>query len=209
MVAASSVAATLALALPASATTVKVLPGQNLSQIAAHYGTTVSALASANGIANPNIVVSGSNLTIPSAGASTTTSTPPATSSAVIQSGDTLTAIAAHYGTTVAAIVSANGIADPNNVAIGTHLTIPSAGASTSTSTPPATSSAVIQAGDTLTAIAAHYGTTVAAIVSANGIADPNNVAIGTHLTIPSAGRRTTTSTPPATRRRSSRRVTR
>jgi N-acetylmuramoyl-L-alanine amidase len=50
---------------PTGATIVVVAPGQSLTAIAARYGTTVSALAHANGLANPNHVLAGSKLVIP------------------------------------------------------------------------------------------------------------------------------------------------
>lgn len=45
-----------------------------------------------------------------------------------IKSGDTLTAIARKYGTTVSALVAANGIADPNKIYAGSSLKIPTSG---------------------------------------------------------------------------------
>ncbi|HUI02903.1 MAG TPA: LysM peptidoglycan-binding domain-containing protein [Acidimicrobiales bacterium] len=106
-----------------------------------------------------------------------------------VQPGDTLTAIAARWHTTVAALVAANHIADPNEVAAGTALQVPSAPspvATTAAGTPgPATGSVVVRRGDTLSAIAARWHTTVAALVAANHIADPNEVAAGTRLTLP------------------------
>jgi LysM repeat protein len=42
-----------------------------------------------------------------------------------------------------------------------------------------------VKAGDTLYAIAIRYGTTVAAIASANNISDPNNISVGKVLIIP------------------------
>lgn len=43
----------------------------------------------------------------------------------IIQPGDTLTSIAARLGTTVAALASANGIADPNVISAGQMLVVP------------------------------------------------------------------------------------
>jgi LysM repeat protein len=43
----------------------------------------------------------------------------------------------------------------------------------------------VIQAGDTLTSVAARYGSTVEAIVAANGLSDPNAVEVGQEIVIP------------------------
>ena len=42
-----------------------------------------------------------------------------------VQPGDTLSAIAARFGTTADAISQANGIADPNEIEVGQHLNIP------------------------------------------------------------------------------------
>lgn len=58
--------------------------GDTLSAIAARYGTSVSALAAANGITNPNLIVAGKALNIPSAapavaGASASNPAPAAT----------------------------------------------------------------------------------------------------------------------------------
>ena len=46
--------------------------GQTLASIAARYGVTASAIASANGIVNSNLIYVGQKLTIPAGGASTT-----------------------------------------------------------------------------------------------------------------------------------------
>ena len=43
----------------------------------------------------------------------------------VVVPGDTLTAIAAHYGVPVSAIQEANGIPDPGLIIVGQHLVIP------------------------------------------------------------------------------------
>ena len=54
----------------------------------------------------------------------------------------------------------------------------------------------VVQAGDTLTAIALQFGTTVQALVTLNNIANPNLIYVGQVLQIPGGG---TGGTPPAT----------
>lgn len=52
--------------------------GDTLSKIAAQYGTTVSALAAANGITNPNLIIAGKSLVIPSGSPVAAPSTPAA-----------------------------------------------------------------------------------------------------------------------------------
>ena len=52
--------------------------GQNLASIAARYGVTAAAVASANGIRNANLIYVGQRLTIPAAGTTTTAPAKPA-----------------------------------------------------------------------------------------------------------------------------------
>lgn len=47
------------------ATSYKVQPGDNLASIASRFGTTPAALAKANGITNPNLIVIGTVLSVP------------------------------------------------------------------------------------------------------------------------------------------------
>lgn len=101
--------------------------------------------------------------------------------------GDTLSAIAARSGTTVAALVAANGIANPNRVVAGRRLTVPAAGTA-SPSGASAGGSYRVRSGDTLGAIAARSGTSVAAIVALNGLANPNRIAAGRVLRLPAGG---------------------
>jgi LysM repeat protein len=108
----------------AAATDVKVVQGQTLTEIARAYGTTVAAIAEANDLANPDHILAGSTLQIPSSAASGTSATVPSESSVVVTMGETLSSLAAHYGTTVAALVALNGITNPNHIVAGTQLLI-------------------------------------------------------------------------------------
>jgi LysM repeat protein len=56
-----------------------------------------------------------------------------------VQSGDTLTEIAAAYGLPIQAIMEANGIVDPNMIQAGQILELPLASAIVATSLPPVT----------------------------------------------------------------------
>src|SRR3989304_5142406 len=64
----------------------------------------------------------------------------------VVQPGDTLSAIARRFGTTVAAIASANTLADPDEIVVGRVLFIPTTGPPPSPT--PATTAQVIRRGD-------------------------------------------------------------
>lgn len=95
--------------------------GETLTQIARRYGTTVWAIAQANGIWNVNYIRAGQVLLIPISGP-----TPgPWPRIYTVQPGDTLSAIAWRFGTTVWAIAQANGIWNPNLIYIGQTLYIP------------------------------------------------------------------------------------
>jgi LysM repeat protein len=63
-------------------------------------------------------------------------------SSYTIQSGDTLSAIAKKYGTTVDALAKANGIADVNKIKAGAKITVPSSSTTPATTTPTKTTPA-------------------------------------------------------------------
>ena len=101
--------------------------GETLSQIARVYGVTMTALAQANGIRNPNFIYVGQRLTIPGAAGGNTGSSGGAAASGgvhVVRPGENLSTIAASYGTSVAALAQANGIANPNHIYVGQRLTI-------------------------------------------------------------------------------------
>ena len=96
--------------------------GDTLSSLARRFGTTVSAIAAANGLVNPNLIFAGRFLLIPCPGAPPTP--PPPGCIYVVQPGDTLTRIAARFGTTVFRLVSLNGIANPNLIFAGQCLRV-------------------------------------------------------------------------------------
>lgn len=128
IVAVAAVAGMIGLAWPgaAGATSVRVGPGMNLSQIAHTYGTSVNALVADNGIADPNRVLAGAILQIPVSGTpGSGAATLGGSTTVVVAPGDNLWAIAARFGTTVAALVKLNGITDSNHVLAGTHLLVP------------------------------------------------------------------------------------
>lgn len=107
-----------------------------------------------------------------------------------VKRGDTLSAIAARYHTSVAALASANGIKNVNLIHVGAKLQVPGASTVKPAAQPAAKKNATytVKRGDTLSAIAARYGSSVSAIARASGIANPNLIHVGQKLTIPGAG---------------------
>ncbi len=116
--------------------------------------------------------------------------------------GDTLSAIAQRFGTTVQALMAVNEIADPTLIFAGQDLVIPGEGEGTAE---PASgdgdgdgdggdgdevdgvSSYIVQPGDTASAIAGRFGVTLAALAEANDttIEELGLIFVGQELTLP------------------------
>lgn len=189
-----------AIAVPAAATdrVVVVRVGDTLSEIALRNGVTVAHLMALNPIANPNRIYPGQRLRI-----STDPAVPPVPAAPaltepivhVVRPGEHLTGIAQRYGTTIGAIVKANGIANPSYLRVGQRLAIPGTvapAASPAAAAPPAPIVHVVAAGETLSGIAVRYGTTIRAIARANGIANPSYLRVRQRLAIPGTTATTT-----------------
>jgi LysM repeat protein len=156
--------------------------GENLSLIAMRYGVSTSAIAQANGIANPNFIYAGQRLTIPGASSSPAPQPSGQTTSYVVRSGDTLSAIAYRHGTTVNAIASLNGLVNPNLIYAGQVLKV---SGQAEPAKPTNSCVYVVKAGDYLSRIALSYRTTVWAIAIANNLANPSFIWVGQRLAIP------------------------
>lgn len=97
--------------------TYTVRSGDTLSSIATKFGTSYQALASLNGISNPNLIYDGQALRVNgSASASSVYYT--------VRAGDNLSSIASRYGTSYQSIASLNGLANPNLIFAGQTLKI-------------------------------------------------------------------------------------
>lgn len=110
-----------------------------------------------------------------------------------VKRGETLDGIGRRYGVSVPAIAAANGVRDPQLIRTGRALAIPGPSGPLGAPAPtPATRPAGpaqshrVQPGESLDVVARRYGVGVAALVAANGIANPNFVVSGTVLRIPS-----------------------
>ncbi len=150
----------------------EVRPGDTLSGIAASHGVGMADLLSVNDIANPDLIIIGQSIVIPGENGS-------ADRVHAVASGDTLARIAARYGASASAIARANDLGDPNIIRVGQRLQIPGGGGNGATTT-----FHVVEAGETLSSIAARHGVTVAQIAEANGIADASVIHVGTRLTL-------------------------
>lgn len=170
-----------------------VTAGESLSQIAATYGVGQIDIITANRLPDPNALVAGMELIIPgyspeaaaagAEGEEAAAIDPADLATHTVAAGETLGKIAALYETTVAAIMQANALSDGNNVRTGTVLLIP--GLTQAEALRRSSVEHVVQAGESLSEIAAQYGSTVAAIMEMNLISNPNAVRTGQVLYIP------------------------
>jgi spore germination protein len=135
--------------------------GESLWQISSRYQVTISQVTNLNALENPNQLVVGQALLIPSYDAFHT-----------VRSGEALWSIAQRYGTSADAIVRVNGITNPALIYPGTVLKIPAI-------------RHTVQPGEALWQIARRYGVTVQSIIRANQIQNPNVLYPGTILVIP------------------------
>lgn len=163
----------LGLVTAVSAFTYTVRQGDTLYSISRNTGTTVSELATTNGIANPNMIHVGQQLEIPSN-----------TQAAPVQS-----AAAAAVANSVPIVPSYNEAAAQTHGQTATYH----ANQQPQTTTHYAqTVTYVVQRGDTLYRIAQRFGTSVAAVSQANNIVNVHQIHAGQVLVIP-------TNYPPAT----------
>lgn len=177
----------LVLPVDAQAAGYIVQPGDTLAAIAQRYHVSVHTLARVNGINNLDLVQAGRMLAIPLRVRHFRYQ---------VRWGDTLTAVSARFHLSISAIRSMNPSVGAYLLA-GSWLALCSGcGASSqyavsARSSVPMTSSSgsryVVQPGDSLTAIAARYGTTVSELAAANNIAVPDRVLIGSTLIVPAA----------------------
>jgi membrane-bound lytic murein transglycosylase D len=221
----------------------QVKKGETLSAVASRYHTTVNALMKANNLKSSRKIIVGQTLKIPggyvdtkqttvaSAQPSTapTPSAAPAKKAAApstqvsaqhsstgthrVQKGQTLITIARQYETSVEALAQVNGLKNIRLIKEGQVLKIPTtttqitatapkatptpkpsatttqtattAPTARSTPKPSVTTTHKVQKGQTLTAIAKRYNTTVQALTSLNKIKNPGTLRTGQILKIP------------------------
>lgn len=149
--------------------TYTVQSGDTLSGIADKFGTTYQIIAAINGIGDPNQIWPGQVLKV--------TGTASQESTYYVQAGDTLSSIATKFGTTVSNLVSINHISNPNVIYVGQKIYVGEA-------THGQSNAYTVQSGDTLSGIAAKFGTTWQDLAQKNRLANPNVIYVGQTLTI-------------------------
>ncbi len=179
--------------------------GDTLWKLARRLSTTVSRLAERNDLEDPDRIVVGQELEVPGgtdlSGARTIGDVEPGTPEEtgsdergsderevhVVAPGETLSEIAARHGVSVEDLAAANGITDRDTVWVGSRLWVTAE--APALPEPSAQARYRVRRGDTLSGIAARVDTSVAELVEANGLADPDRVVAGTVLSVPGAWR--------------------
>ncbi|MEC2222889.1 MULTISPECIES: GH25 family lysozyme [Heyndrickxia] len=98
-----------------------------------------------------------------------------------VKSGDTLSGIAKKYGTTVAKLKRLNGIKNANRIYIGQKIKV---SGPTSAATSSSKKYVTVKSGDTVSEIAAKYGTSVAKIKQLNSLKNVNLIYPGQKLRV-------------------------
>ena len=170
-----------------------VSSGETLSSIANRYGVTVTRLKRSNRLTSNTLHI-GDKLEIPAREqprASSSGVRAPQSKIHVVRSGETLSEIAESYGIGLSKVRAANGLRS-NNLRVGQRLVIPATakklgGAVANASNASGSNDArmhTVRAGDTLSAIARRYGTSVAKLKAVNNLKN-NNLRIGERLRLP------------------------
>ncbi|MFP4345831.1 MAG: LysM peptidoglycan-binding domain-containing protein [Anaerolineales bacterium] len=181
-----------------------VQAGDTLFGIARRQGVDVGTLAAVNGLTTDSWIYTGQRLSLP--GSVSAPAPAPASGENVhlVQQDETLLGIALRHGVRVSRLARANGLAWNAWVYAGQRLVIPGeedVPAPASGEPEPAPTAVdgvyVVRAGDTLFSIARRHGTTVAALMRANGLSS-NTIYTGQQLQL-TGGEAGPAPEPPAT----------
>jgi LysM repeat protein len=175
-----------------------VQPGDTLYRIALRYGVPMDSIASANNIADYSRILTGQELVIPGLSLPTSSAdviNPLIAGTPIVHEvtyGDTLEAIANKYSTTVDLILKGNNIVNANYISPGLKLNIWSSTAAAAENASAAVGGAggqnathTVQRGEILASIARQYGVSVADVIRANNITNPDRILAGQQLIIP------------------------
>ncbi len=191
-------------AIAAAPATYRVVAGDTVSSIAGRYGLATASVLALNGLSWKSVIFAGQTLTLsmsgPVAAVAPVTATP--TSRYTIQKGDSIGGIAAKFGLATQTVLSANGLAWTSIIYPGQTIAIPGSAGVASVS--PASQVRIVEApsapavsrtpvtytiasGDSIAGIAAKFGVTAHAILTANNLTWSSIIYGGHTLAIPTA----------------------
>ncbi len=151
--------------------------GETLSRIAKKYGTTVSAIAGANGIKNYHRLRIGQVLAIPGEGYSLAPQNP---GIHTVKRGETLSGIAKRYGVKMDDLAAWNDMPPGRTLYAGQKLIVAASEA-------PQARVIVhkVKRGDTMNGIAQRYGTSTGALLKTNGLKRSDKIYPGQKIKVP------------------------
>lgn len=185
-----------------------VVEGDTVSAIAARFGLSTEKVLAANGLGWSSIIRPGQVLSLgaPAAKAPATKApaaevTAPVAAVHTVIAGDTISSIASRHGTSIDAVLSANGLSWSSIIYPGQTIALPGTAVLASSTKPapaPAPKAApkaesapaathTIVAGDTISSIASRHGVSVDALLSANGLNFSSIIYPGQSIALPGA----------------------
>lgn len=155
-------------------TTYTVQLGDTLATIARSFGISAAALAQANDITNSDLIWVGQKLIVPVSGGDGNRAQPQASVTPIPVPLPSTSLVAPAAQPAATAVPTATAAAP-----------VPEATAGPARATAAGPKIHVVQAGETLSAIARKYGVSVGDLVAANGLGSPDVIRVGVRLLIP------------------------
>ncbi|MES2094895.1 MAG: LysM peptidoglycan-binding domain-containing protein [Actinomycetota bacterium] len=183
-------------------TSYRVVAGDTVSSIAGRFGLATASVLALNGLSWKSVIFAGQSLRLGTSGAvpAVTPASPP-TSRYTIQKGDSIGGIAAKFGLATQTLLSANGLSWTSIIYPGQTIALP--GSTQAPTIVPASQVRIVEAvpaanrspvrytissGDTIASVAAKFGVTSQAVLTANGLSWTSIIYGGRTLIIPSPG---------------------
>jgi len=191
----------------------RIVPGDTVSSIAARYGLDMNAVLRINNLSPSSIIYAGKELKLTGSAPSAAPAKAPAKAAGTytVAPGDTLSAIAAKHGVSLASLLKANNLGMSSVIYPGDKITVGAgapASVTTASSSPapaapaaPAAPSAgtyTVVPGDTLGAIAARHGVSLNSVLTANNLSMTSVIRPGQKLSLSGSSTVTTASSAPA-----------
>jgi LysM repeat protein len=184
----------------ASPTLYTVKAGDTVAAIAGRHGLSTASVLALNGLGWKSLIFPGQVLKLAPGASAAPAAAHQEGGRYTIARGDTISRIAARFGVPVQSVLSANGLGWSSIIYPGQTIAIPAATAAapkielvSSTTPAPAPAPApspsyTIKSGDTISAIAARFGVSTKAVLTANGLSASSIIYPGHKIAIPAGG---------------------
>ncbi|MCC9197879.1 LysM peptidoglycan-binding domain-containing protein [Arthrobacter sp. zg-Y820] len=171
----------------------RIEAGDTASSIAVRYGVSLDEVLRVNNLQSSSLIFAGEELRLPAGGSSAASSTSGAAAGTyTVEAGDTLSGIASSNGVGLESVLAVNGLTMTSVIMPGQEIALSGGSASAAAPASAAAANHTVEAGDTLTGIAARHGVSVAALMSANGM-DESTVLFPGDVVVLSGGAGVTT----------------